>query len=234
MFRYALDVRLPYTGIRVNCPTVCCPLDTTATETTEVLPADYMWETNGYKVYDIADGEGGWIPASNSDRDEGRDHRAQMHSGKQADSSTITSPRRLSTPVTTTALQAALTFVWCFELSQYRKFFGTVPTEPCGPHAILVFGGLVSVRIILDIPDEIAAQLAARGQELSRSALEALALESYRLGALTQVHVGRLLGLSRIETEDFLAQHLDLYDYEPNELRRESDALSRLSDNQPR
>ena len=92
----------------------------------------------------------------------------------------------------------------------------------------------MSVRIILDIPDEIAAQLAARVQELSRSALEALALESYRLGALTQVHVGRLLGLSRIETEDFLAQHLDLYDYEPNELRRESDALSRLSDNQPR
>ena len=79
-----------------------------------------------------------------------------------------------------------------------------------------------------------ASVTAARGQELSRSALEALALESYRLGALTQVHVGRLLGLSRIETEDFLAQHLDLYDYEPNELRRESDALSRLSDNQPR
>ena len=79
----------------------------------------------------------------------------------------------------------------------------------------------MSVRIILDIPDEIAAQLAARGQELSRSALEALALESYRLGALTQVQVGRLLGLSRIETEDFLAQHLELYDYEPNELQRE-------------
>jgi hypothetical protein len=86
----------------------------------------------------------------------------------------------------------------------------------------------MSVRIILDIPDEIAAQLAAGGQALPRSALEALALESYRVGALTQVQVGRLLGLSRIETEDFLAEHLDLYDYEPNELRRESDALSRL------
>jgi hypothetical protein len=91
----------------------------------------------------------------------------------------------------------------------------------------------MSIRIILDIPDEIAAQLAARGQELSRSALEALALENYRAGVLTQVQVGHLLGLSRIETEDFLAQHLDLYDYEPNELRREAETLSRLPDNLP-
>jgi predicted HTH domain antitoxin len=92
----------------------------------------------------------------------------------------------------------------------------------------------MSVRIILDIPDEIAAQLAANGQELSRSALEALALESYRLGALTQGQVGQLLSLSRIETEDFLAQHVDLYDYDPTELQREADALSSLSDNPPR
>ena len=100
--------------------------------------------------------------------------------------------------------------------------------------AILFFGGSMSVRVILDIPDEIAAQLTSRGQELTRAALEALALESYRLGRLTQVQVGRLLGLSRIETEDFLAEHLDLYDYEPNELRREAEALSRLADNPPR
>ncbi len=92
----------------------------------------------------------------------------------------------------------------------------------------------MSVRVILDIPDEIAAQLSSRGQELSRAALGALALESYRLGRLTQVQVGRLLGLSRIEAEDFLAEHLDLYDYEPNELRREAEALSRLTDNPPR
>ena len=74
----------------------------------------------------------------------------------------------------------------------------------------------------LDIPDEIASQLTAPGQELSRAALEALALEGYRRDALSQFQVGRLLGLTRIETEDFLAQHLDLYDYEPTELKREA------------
>ena len=62
--RDALDVRFPYTGVRVNCPAVCCPFGTTAAERTEVIPADYMWESNGYKVYDIADGAGGWMKTS--------------------------------------------------------------------------------------------------------------------------------------------------------------------------
>ena len=62
--RDALAVRFPYTGVRVNCPAVCCPLGTTAAERTEVLPADYMRENNRYKVYDIADGAGGWMKTS--------------------------------------------------------------------------------------------------------------------------------------------------------------------------
>ena len=68
------------------------------------------------------------------------------------------------------------------------------------------------------------------GWRLSQAALEGLALEGYRQGTLTQLHVGRLLGLSRIQTEDFLAEHLALYDCEPAELRREAEALARLSD----
>ena len=85
------------------------------------------------------------------------------------------------------------------------------------------------MKVILDIPDDIAAQLTAPGQELSRAALEALSLEGYRRGVLTQLQIGQLLELSRTETEDFLAQHADLYDYEPTELQREAEALARLS-----
>jgi hypothetical protein len=87
----------------------------------------------------------------------------------------------------------------------------------------------MSVRVVIDIPDEIAAQLTAGGRELSRTALEALALEAYRLGTLNQLQVGRLLGLSRMETEDFLAEHADLYDFDPSELSREAQALANLS-----
>ena len=92
----------------------------------------------------------------------------------------------------------------------------------------------MSVRITIDIPDEIAGQLAARGPELSRTALEALALEEFRLGTLNQHQVGRLLGLSRMEAEDFLAKHADLYDFDPSELHRDAEVLSKLADlNQP-
>ncbi|MGO9270600.1 MAG: UPF0175 family protein [Terriglobia bacterium] len=86
------------------------------------------------------------------------------------------------------------------------------------------------MTVTLDIPDEIAHELAAAGEQLSHAALKALALEGYRRGALTQLHVGRLLGLSRIQVEDFLAEQLALYDYEPSELRREAEALAKLSD----
>jgi len=86
------------------------------------------------------------------------------------------------------------------------------------------------MTLTLDLPDEIAAQLAAAGQELSRAAVEALAIEGYRRGALTQLHVGHLLGMSRIQAEDFLAEHIAVYDYDPAELRREAEALAKLSD----
>jgi hypothetical protein len=86
----------------------------------------------------------------------------------------------------------------------------------------------MSLRITIEIPDEIAAQLAARGPELSRTALEALARDEFRLGTLNQHQVGHLLGLSRIETEDFLAKHADLYDFDPSELRREAEFLAKL------
>ncbi len=85
------------------------------------------------------------------------------------------------------------------------------------------------MKVILDIPDEIASQLKAGGHDLSRAALEGLAVDGYRRDILTQAQVGQLLGLSRIETEDFLAQHVDLYDYDAGELHRESELLADLS-----
>lgn len=62
--RNALDVRFPNTGVRVSCPAVVVPFGNTKAETTEVVPADYLRESNGYKIYDIADCSGGWMNAS--------------------------------------------------------------------------------------------------------------------------------------------------------------------------
>jgi len=80
----------------------------------------------------------------------------------------------------------------------------------------------------LDIPDEIAVQLTAPGHEISRASVEALAIEGYRSGKLTQFQVGQLLGLSRIQAEDFLASHVDLYDYPVEELEAEAERLRNL------
>jgi predicted HTH domain antitoxin len=85
--------------------------------------------------------------------------------------------------------------------------------------------------ITLELPDDIAHALTERSnQDLTRRALEALAVQGYAEERLTQRQVGELLGLGRIETEDFLAQHVDLYDYDPAELTREADSLRRFSE----
>ena len=79
------------------------------------------------------------------------------------------------------------------------------------------------MKITVELPDDVA-QRANPGRE----ALEALAIEGYRSRRLTQFQVGQLLGLSRIQAEDFLARHLDLYDYSTEELEAEADLLRGL------
>ncbi len=81
--------------------------------------------------------------------------------------------------------------------------------------------------LTLELPDSIAQALSAPcGEDLSRKALEALAVEGFREKKLSQYQVGQLLKLSRTEVEDFLARHVDLYDYDPSELRQEADLLA--------
>ena len=64
------------------------------------------------------------------------------------------------------------------------------------------------MRITLDIPDELAATLTRRGQDPSRAALEALALEAYRERRVSGYQVRSLLGIpSRYEFDAFLKSH---------------------------
>jgi predicted HTH domain antitoxin len=63
------------------------------------------------------------------------------------------------------------------------------------------------MEVILRIPGDVARRLSSAGGDISRRALEALALEGYRDQTLTLYQVSEMLGLSRVETEDFLGQH---------------------------
>lgn len=64
------------------------------------------------------------------------------------------------------------------------------------------------MEVTLDIPDDVAEILGGTRTALTKAALEALAVEGYRSGALSTKQVRLLLGhTSRWETEDFLAAH---------------------------
>jgi hypothetical protein len=61
------------------------------------------------------------------------------------------------------------------------------------------------MNVTLSIPDDLVARLSAEGDDISRRALEALAVEGYRAGQLTRPELRRLLGFStRAELDGFL------------------------------
>jgi predicted HTH domain antitoxin len=79
------------------------------------------------------------------------------------------------------------------------------------------------MEVTLHIPDEVAKQLAPEGGDLSRRALEALAIEGYRKQILGLYEISQMLGLSRIEAEDFLGHNqVPLADITVADLDRES------------
>jgi hypothetical protein len=85
------------------------------------------------------------------------------------------------------------------------------------------------MNLIIEIPDEVAERLTAEGGDLSRRALEALALEEYKRGRLTKPELRRLLGFStRIELDAFLKAHEVFGSYKPADLARDRRDLQRL------
>src|SRR5438045_9584555 len=64
------------------------------------------------------------------------------------------------------------------------------------------------MQITISVPDEFAEPLIRSGQEPSRAALEALALEAYRERRMTGYQLRTLLGIpSRFELDALLKEH---------------------------
>jgi hypothetical protein len=67
--------------------------------------------------------------------------------------------------------------------------------------------------ITIQIPDELARDLAKTGADLSRRALEAFALEEYKVRHLSRPAMRKLLGFeTRDQLEDFLKAHAVVVD----------------------
>ena len=85
------------------------------------------------------------------------------------------------------------------------------------------------MRIWLDLPDEVIEQLADKGQDLSRSALEALAIDAYRMQRMTSHQLCQFLDIpSRDELDAFLKHHGVPLEYSFEEFEREGATSSRL------
>jgi len=85
------------------------------------------------------------------------------------------------------------------------------------------------MNLTVEIPDDLAARLSATGEDLSRRALEAFALEEYRNGRLTAPELRRLLGFgTRYQLDGFLKAHEVWIDYTMEDFERDREALERL------
>jgi hypothetical protein len=78
----------------------------------------------------------------------------------------------------------------------------------------------------LQIPDDIARVMQNQHSDLSRAALEALALEGYRSERLSEGQVRRMLGFrTRMQVHAFLKEHNVYLNYSIHELENDLASL---------
>jgi hypothetical protein len=84
------------------------------------------------------------------------------------------------------------------------------------------------MQITLELPEDIALGLESKWKDLSRAALESLALEGYRARALTSAQLRRLLGFeTRMQVDAFLKEH-EIYDYTAADFEQDRETLRQL------
>jgi len=78
------------------------------------------------------------------------------------------------------------------------------------------------MTIVLNLPEDIAKERSRQEGDLSRAALESLALEGYRAGHLSEEQVRRMLGFqSRFDVHAFLKQHQTYLNYTEADLKHD-------------
>jgi predicted HTH domain antitoxin len=85
------------------------------------------------------------------------------------------------------------------------------------------------MRIWLDLPDDAVEQLTDDEQDVSRAALEALAIDAYRMQRISGRQLCALLGIpSRYELDAFLKRHGVPLEYSVEDFDREAATSARL------
>ncbi len=84
------------------------------------------------------------------------------------------------------------------------------------------------MSVTIELPEEIEQQLETEWGNLPRRALEALAVEGYRSGALSAGQVAEMLTLSVWETEKFLKEHEAYLHYSEEDFQRDIETQERI------
>ena len=84
------------------------------------------------------------------------------------------------------------------------------------------------MQITLELPEDIVQELRSKWKDLSRAALESLALEAYRSHALTAAQLRRLQGFeTRMQVDAFLKEH-EVYDFTAADFEQDRETLRQL------
>jgi hypothetical protein len=84
--------------------------------------------------------------------------------------------------------------------------------------------------VAIKVPEDVARQLEATWGSVSQRALEALALEAYRSGVITEAEVQRMLNLSsRWEVEAFLRRAQAYLDYTEADLEQDVETIRQVT-----
>jgi predicted HTH domain antitoxin len=87
------------------------------------------------------------------------------------------------------------------------------------------------MKIEIEVPDELARVFSERDVDLSRAAIEAIALEGYRSRRLSIGQVRRLLGFStRVRVHEFLKEHGVYLNYSVADLDQDIETLRRVEE----
>ena len=86
------------------------------------------------------------------------------------------------------------------------------------------------MTITLEIADELASALAAPGEDLSRTVLEAIALDGYRSDRLSEADIRQLLGFETVmEVHGFLKAHGVFLPYTAEDLEHDRAAARQVA-----
>jgi hypothetical protein len=85
------------------------------------------------------------------------------------------------------------------------------------------------MQVTVTIPDDLAAQLTAAGKDPARAALEALAVEGYRAGRLSENEVRVMLGYeTRMQVHALLKEHDVYLNYSMSDIEQDIRASDEL------